>query len=237
MSRITFEYFGLIARSTDDHTLAAGRYASQRKTEKNIVPDVIKKLELKATDRLLDVGCGTGNISIPISRVVKEVVVVDHPSVIDSFKKRCDSKNIHFIPGNFFDVDLTGKFDKILCYSVLHYLADMDEVMSFIRRTLFLLALGGMILFGDIPNKSNQYRLSMMERWSAFYRSWWQRLFGRKLHLPPCNDQKLVRFTNEEIMEICYQLRDAGYKPYILPHAKNLPFWGITEDILVKSNW
>jgi SAM-dependent methyltransferase len=218
MSRKSFEYFGQMP------SVNYGRYTD----EANIASDIIKKLEPKATDRLLDIGCGTGKITIPLSRLVRETTCIDHPSILDNSELR----SFKLIPGNFLDVVVEDKFDKILCYSVLHYLSDMDEVMAFIEKAVSLLAPGGIALFGDIPNKSNKYTLSITEFCLVFCKSWWIRLFGRK-PAPSSNDTKLVRFTNDEIMEICYYLRDAGYRPRILPQPTNLPFWRIREDILI----
>ena len=45
-------------------------------SEKSIIPDVISKLDMQPSDRVFDIGCGSGNLLIPLSSVVKEITGV-----------------------------------------------------------------------------------------------------------------------------------------------------------------
>ena len=66
--------------------------------------------------------------------------------------------NIDYLPGNFLDLKIDHVFNKIISYSVLHYLRDYDEVLKFIRKAILLLNKGGCALFDDIPNSSTKNR-------------------------------------------------------------------------------
>ena len=52
--------------------------------------DLIRqKFDLSTDDRVLDLGCGTGQIAIPISSLVKEVIAMDpEPEMIEEGKKK-----------------------------------------------------------------------------------------------------------------------------------------------------
>lgn len=58
---------------------------------------------LNTSKRILDVGCGTGQIAIPLSPYVKEVIAMDpEPEMINVAKKisnKLNIKNIHYIIG------------------------------------------------------------------------------------------------------------------------------------------
>ena len=135
MSRVSFENFGKLARSLKDPTLASGRYSIQEGDKKKITGDVIKKLELKPEDRVLEIGCGVGDLLIPLSFFVKEITGIDHESCLKSLCRRLGRvDNIRLIQGNFFDICPNKAYDKILCYSVIQYIKDKKEVFNFIDK-------------------------------------------------------------------------------------------------------
>ena len=88
MSKKSFEYFGRLSRHLDDPTLIAGRYAFQKPAEKKILFDVIRKLRLENRDSLLEIGCGVGNLLIPLSFIVDKVTGIDHPDCLDKLETR-----------------------------------------------------------------------------------------------------------------------------------------------------
>ena len=57
------------------------------------------------------------------------------------------------ISGNFLKIKLKRKFDKILIYSVVHYLSSEGEFQKFIHKAISLLKHKGILLIGDIPIK------------------------------------------------------------------------------------
>jgi ubiquinone/menaquinone biosynthesis C-methylase UbiE len=73
------------------------------------------KFNLSKDDRVLDLGCGTGQIAIPISPFVKEVVAMDpEPEMIEEGKEQAgltNVKNIVWIEGG--SEDLTSLRDKL----------------------------------------------------------------------------------------------------------------------------
>ncbi len=143
--------------------------------------------------------------------------------------------------GNFLDetLRLTGKsearFDKILCYSVLHYLADEIEVFAFVARALRLLAPGGSLLLGDLPNESRKRRFLSSPAGKAFARRWekQKKHLEREDGLALPEDPQLVRFDDALVLQICGECRKQGLDAYILPQPPNLPFGHTREDVLV----
>src|SRR5262249_59948941 len=61
-----------------------------------------------------------------------------------------------------------GRINAIICYSVLHYVFEEGNVFDFLDRSLQLLAPGGAMLLGDIPNASKRKRFFASARGAAF---------------------------------------------------------------------
>ena len=213
MSKTSFENYWKMARCSNDYIMISGRYEIQATAGKRILWDVIKKLELNPSDSLLEIGCGTGNLLLPLSFFVKNTAGVDHKACLDRLQKRFPgNKNIHFIPGNFLDVSVKGKYTKILCYSVLHYLANESEVYKFIHKTLTILRPGGKILLGDIPNRSVKERFIYSQKGKEFDRKWQKLITKHHEHggakgLVLEVDTELVQFNDELILNILKNIR------------------------------
>ena len=75
--------------------------------------DLIKhKFTLSKNDRILDLGCGTGQLAIPISEFVKEVVALDpEPEILAEGKNQDaiqDVRNIIWVEGSSDDLSTFG---------------------------------------------------------------------------------------------------------------------------------
>jgi len=135
MGRKAFENFGKTALRDCDYTVLSGRYTTIKEAEKHIVRDVAGKLALTADDDLLEIGCGVGNLLIPLSFQVRSATGLDHANVVAKLAARFPgADNVSLLSGNFLDFEFEGQFPKILIYSVIHYLADESEVRRFVIK-------------------------------------------------------------------------------------------------------
>jgi protein-L-isoaspartate O-methyltransferase len=236
MSRTTFDQYGWRAAQISDATVVAGRYSFQRESERLIVGEVARLLHLQPTDRLLEIGFGAGALSVPISYMVDSVTAIDHPAVVARFEEGFAAiKNIQTIGGNFLDLEGLVAHNKILIYGVMQCLADFDEVVHFLRKALGLLAPGGLMLVGDIPNTDRKRRFASSERGKAINASWPANasadLHNFKLdELPP--DENLVNLDDAALLKLVQIFRSEGFEVGLLPEAPNLPFGQTREDLL-----
>lgn len=239
MSDLSFQNFGAMAKNITDPTLATGRYGLQKEAERNIVKDVVTKLDIRASDSMLEIGCGIGNLLIPLSFSVKSITGIDHPDCISKLRKRIPlESNVNLYGDNFFNVKLDGLFDKILVYSVLQYMTDWQELMTFVSKTLEMLVPGGKVLFGDIPNTSRKDRFLKSNSGKNF-ESEWSRLRESSEQASPISysqeeDDRIVVFNDESVLNLIASIRNKGYHAYILPQPPELPFGNTREDILVE---
>lgn len=238
MSEISFENYGRRARDLKDPTQMAARYQIQKEGERRILIDVVQKLGLAPDDVVLDLGCNVGNLLIPLSFLVGEIVGVDHSNCIARLQERFDGPNVRLIAGNFLDISIDKTFSKILCYSVLHYLKDSNEVFEFMDKALSLLKPGGTALFGDIPNRSLKERFLQSDAGREFVRKWealkerdskQESMYDESLPPDPC----LVHFDDAFVLEILDRYRAREFHSFALPQLPSLPFGHTREDILI----
>ena len=238
MSRISFEHFGKNAEQTDNYLEMAGRNIIMKDCEKHIIFDIISKLNLDVTNNVLDIGCGSGNLLIPLSFIVNEITGIDHPSSIDKLRARITGfDNISLIENNFLDIVINDTYDKIICYSVLQYLNDIKEVLFFIEKALKLLKPGGKALFADIPNISKKKRFLKSNFGKRFDKEWMRKLkennTNQDFSINIQKDDSLVSFSDAGIIRLLVETRKMGYHSYLLDQPVELCSGYTREDLLV----
>lgn len=103
---------------------------------------------LNKEDRVLEIGCGTGNATIPLAGCVKEITAIDTSRErMDRAKEKAEKAgrtNIHFIKKNLMDLEAkAGSYDAVTAYNVLLYMKNQEEVLKRIHK---LLKPGGIFL-------------------------------------------------------------------------------------------
>ena len=238
MSNISFENYGRLSREgkEESNTLLAGRLNGQEESERNVFLDIVDKLKINSNDRVLDIGCGPGSISIPLSFICKEVSIVDHKDVLLRLKNKYNGlDNLEYIDGDFININFDKKFNKIIIYSVLHYLENHNTVINFVLKAVSMLEVGGAILLGDIPNISKKERFSKGEFGKKFIKNWSKFKStdsSFKMHNLEFDVQCAV-FGDSAIMSLVKEVRLKGFNAYILEQNQRLPFCYTREDILI----
>lgn len=246
MGRIAFENFGLAAERSDNYTVAASRYLHQESEEKYIVFDIIQKLNLSPSDKCLDIGCGAGNILVPLSFFINSITGTDHPKCLGKLEKRITGiNNISLVAGNFLDLNINDRFDKIIVYSVLHYLENENETSKFIDKAISLLKPGGKLLIGDVANVSSEERFFNSKKGKEYLVEWEHRRRKYReiqknesigdLLAGVAKDTKYVVLDDAWVLAVLGRARQRGLKAYVLPQPENLPFGEYREDILIEK--
>jgi len=98
---------------------------------------------------ILDAGCGTGNVSLPLASLGYSVTGFDRCTAsIASARHRCTFPNLHLVVSNLETPGIKGQFDAILLLDVLEHVSDGTNVL---RRLVGLLKPGGVLLL-SVPN-------------------------------------------------------------------------------------
>lgn len=236
MGRNRFQNYGLRAQQPVSFTEMSGRYQGQAPAERRILLDIIEKLDISPDDRLFDIGCGTGLLLLPLSFIVEHAVGLDHPDVVEVVRGRARSDTLELIGGNFLDADVEGRsFSKILVYGVVQYLETETELHDFVGKALRLLAPGGRMLIGDMPNIDKKTRFLESESGAAFEKEWKQSGLA-ETRVDPARllpGDAIVDFTDEVVARLLLFVRSAGLDAYVVPQPPDLPFGRTREDLLV----
>lgn len=237
MSIKSFDNYAAVARARGASNVeVAGRYAFQAAAERRILADLIAKLGLEPEDSLLEIGCGPGNLLVPLSHFVARSAGIDNAAAIDRLSHRVSGADrITLHAGDFLGMEpLQEKFSKILVYSVIQYVDTPATVERFVRAALDLLAPGGRLLVGDLANRDKKKRFGGSSRGVQVAQEWSQLVSGAGEHpmstLPPDND--MVEITDELVLGLMTLGRRAGFEAYLLPQSPELPFGNTREDLL-----
>jgi len=233
------KFFSNIIYDKNSVSLETGRYKFQKKEEKKIIIEIIKILELNKKDKILDIGCGTGDIAIPLSRKVKSVTAVDFPKIIRHLKKRADRKkikNIKFTPSNILNLKIKKKFDKVLAYSLVHYMKNNDQLKKFLKNLLRLTSSNGIILIGEIPNISMKKRFLKSKTGKKINKKFNLNLNKLKKKYSSFQyKEKFIQIYDKEIKFMINYCNKFGADAYILPIKRGLPFSHTRINILIKK--
>jgi len=201
-----------------------------------ILEDIIKKTNLSANQRVLDIGCGCSDLTDLLKRYCEEneinLFLNDSHEMLSQLNFS-NSKNIKLIPGKFPDIldnkPFEKNFDVILIYSVIQYVFNDGNMYSFIHKCLSILNKGGVILIGDIPNISSRDRFIKSDEGKKFLKSKKDDTNIKIIH------QNHERIDDSIILSIIQRFRNFDCETYLLPQPNNLPFGNRREDILIKK--
>jgi cyclopropane fatty-acyl-phospholipid synthase-like methyltransferase len=137
---------------------------------KNVLDDLERYLELKPHDRLLDIGAGSGVISIPFSETAAHVTALDlSATLLEEMKGR---ENISTVVANALEVHFEREcFDKIVIYFAIQHFTE-QQTLVLLEKAFQWLKPGGILYIGDIPDASRKFRFfNTPERQAAYFSS------------------------------------------------------------------
>jgi SAM-dependent methyltransferase len=205
-----------------------------------ILDDIEAKLPALRDARgkvVVDIGCGATPLTDELVQRCRarghELTLVDGPGVLASHS---DVPDVHLRPGRFpgspfLLEDMVGRCDVVVGYSVLQIAFVEASVHAFVDAALTLLAPGGRLLLGDLPNASMRRRFLHSDAGRSFHREYvggegeppvaWP-------HLP------LGELDDGILFGLMGRARDAGYHAWLVPQTAGLPMANRREDLLCE---
>ena len=113
---------------------APGFYKRTRKDDYNDA--LFDMLILDENDTVLDVGCGEGSITVPLSKKVKKVIGLDSsPKMLEYLEKRANGENVDNIktilkPIEDIKYEEIGDADVVVCSRSLNGIMPIEEVLA-----------------------------------------------------------------------------------------------------------
>ncbi len=120
----------------------ASEYARIAGLQQAMAAEVLSLLDLKGTERVLDLGCGNGNITAEIAARVPEgnVVGIDASAEMIAFASTQfppDTRpNLRFQTADIRHLPLREEFDLIVSFNALHWIPDQATALRSIRSAL-----------------------------------------------------------------------------------------------------
>lgn len=101
--------------------------------------------------KVLDIGCGTGNITVPLAQMGLEVTAVDYsPAMIQVARAKAEQAqvSVNFVVQKMQQLQLAEQFDMVVCCcDVVNYLTTETDLQQFISRVYQHTKPGGLFLF------------------------------------------------------------------------------------------
>ena len=240
---LTFEDFRSMAK---DETLSQHQKIGFPDTyrqgkEEIIFRDITQKLpNLSKEDQLtVDIGIGCSGLALHLIDQCRthrqKLILIDSQEMLDHLPEEpFITKVAGYYPrdcGWLVD-EYAGKVNSILTYSVFHYIFAESNVFEFLDRSLSLLADGGELLIGDIPNISKRKRFFSSREGIKFH----QAFTGTK-EVPSIefNTLETGQIDDGLIVSLILRCRSAGFDAYWLPQPEDLPMANRREDLLIKK--
>jgi trans-aconitate 2-methyltransferase len=152
--------------------------------------EVLALLDLKGSERILDVGCGDGKITAEIAARAPRgsVVGVDPSRDMISFAQshygRATKGNLRFQVGDARSLSFQSEFDLLVSFNALHWIPEQNAALRSIRSALVS---GGKAQLRLVPAGARQSLENVVEqtrqtsRWNAYF----QDFHDPYLHLTP----------------------------------------------------
>jgi cyclopropane fatty-acyl-phospholipid synthase-like methyltransferase len=239
-AKLGFEDFRALA---GDDSLTANEkigfpesYRAQK--EGAILADLIAKLPALAEKNkiVIDIGPGCGDLAriflAHCEAHAHELVLIDSQEMLEHLPDSAYAKKLAaYYPQcpQLFD-DYAGKVDAIVVYSVFQYVFAEGNAWDFVDRSLTLLAPGGRLLLGDIPNISRRKRFFASDTGVRFHQTFTQTNEVPKVIF---NALEMGQIDDSVVLAIVARARMTGFDAYVMPQADDLPMANRREDILI----
>ncbi len=121
-------------------TNIAERYAARPVYDPDAYAHTLERTTgyLKATDSVLEIGCGTGTTALKLAPSVKEYVATDYADgMIEIAQAKSASDNLRFeLADDQLNAFSAEEFDAVLAFNLLHLLPDLEVALARIAEVL-----------------------------------------------------------------------------------------------------
>lgn len=196
----------------------------------------VDKIMRHAADRetgeykILDVGCGNGNLSIPLAVMGYNVTGIDlSDAAVKSSKAAADEVGVPatFLVGGL-DAVSNGIFDAIICSEVLEHQSGPED---FLKKLFDLLAPGGRLLL-SVPNgQSLEERLRRTLNHAGWVKKVVKKILGNATVQSSAQDPHVQFYAYSKLTD---QLRAAGFW---ITSSENAAVWFKEFFYIIGRTW
>lgn len=206
-----------------------------------IFQDIVAKLPNlgKSNQTIIDIGAGCSGPAFMMIEWCRDhghkLVLVDSREMLNHLP---DAPFLEKIAGMYPEETAPllegyqGRANAIVCYSVLHYIFVETNLFDFLDHSLSLLADGGEMLIGDIPNQSKRKRFFSSENGVKFHQA-----FTGTQERPDVDQTSIEhgKIDDSVLIGLVMRARAAGFDGYLVPQPDALPMANRREDVLIRK--
>ncbi len=160
------------------HRWRPEKYERSSSAQKLWAEELISKIEVEGSERVLDIGCGDGKVTARIADLVPRgsVLGIDSSEEMVRFAKEKfpaeGHPNLRFQEADARDLEFDEEFNLVVSFAALHWIADHKPVLRGIGRAL---KPGGSVFlqFGGRGNAAAPLgiadKMTSEERWSPYF--------------------------------------------------------------------
>ena len=208
--------------------------------EARIFADIRAKLTVldQPQQTILDIGPGCSDLPRYLiehcQKMSHRLILIDSAEMLNMLP---DADFIVKIPAMYprecpqlFD-EYREQINGIIVYSVLQYVFAEGNIHEFVDRSLSLLANGGGLLLGDLPNIAKRKRFFSSQTGIRYHQEFMQ------TDEAPLVDHLVLEpehIDDGVIFGMMMRSRMAGFDSYLLPQSPDLPMANRREDMLIQ---
>jgi trans-aconitate methyltransferase len=151
----------------------AADYAKSSAAQQKWARELIAKLHLTGSERVLDLGCGDGKVTAELAALAASVLGVDNsPEMVALAEGTHQAANLRFMQADARSLPFENEFDVVFSNATLHWVKDHAPVLAGIKRALvpggrILLQMGGYGNAAQVVTAVDTVR--SRPQWAAFF--------------------------------------------------------------------
>jgi SAM-dependent methyltransferase len=196
----------------------------------------VPRLKIGNGISVVDIGCGANGLTDALLARCRErghrLTLVDSAEVLVHHQQ---TPGVRLVAGRFPEIpvlsEAVGTCDVVIAYSVLQYAFVDASIHAFVDAALALLAPGGRLLLGDLPNASMRRRFLNSESGRTFHRAYMGVDGDPSVSWPVLPTGEM---DDGVVLGLLVRARDSGFHAWLVPQTTGLPMSNRREDLLCQ---
>lgn len=170
---------------------------------------VIKKIKDLKINSLIDVGCGTGDLSFEASKIIQDSTGIDFSkNMIKLAQKKFKRKNLNFFNKNFFELNPNQNFDCLSANGFIEYLS-LKDINKFLKISKKIVKRNKFIIFGTRNRLFNLFSLNKFSH-NEFKKPSFKKFYEESIALNNFKFKDFIKLKKNKFEEVLFKQPKTG---------------------------